>query len=601
MRKLSVKLSILVGLSALAVPLPALAAEACNSLGLVDTLALQRLPNGWAATIVKIAGSPRTMLIDTGGAYSAVTQKTVQDLKLTEMRNPGNRGIKMINGSVTDMLARLPLLEIGQRMRQENALYYILPAPKGANPRPEVFDGILSGELLKNYDADFDFDSQKLNLFSQDHCPGNVVYWKSPIVATVPFSLDDANHIVFPMELDGTRINAMLDTGAFRTALDLTVAERRFNVDTKAPDTQKVGEITGGFTASVYRRKFKTLAVDGVIIQDPEIDLVPGVGSAPATATRDAASLLKKDVPDLLLGMSSLRQLHVYIAYKERKLYMTASANPPAAPPQAVASAQPQRAAQGQGGQGQGGGFCPSPSEAVAQPVASPDIEAGMTAFRNRNFRVAYANLKPLADMGTVEAMRDIGLVLRQSCGRNADKTAAAAWLQKAADAADIQAAAALGDMYEFGDGVAKDEAGAFKWLTLAANAGQRVAQADLGELYFTGSGVALDRYQGVVWSVRAGEDGAPLALFRIGREYANGQVLPKDNAKAALYMTAGIARLPAGRRPEFQPALDNLGRQMSGDALNQAKQSAQMWMPGPSSLAQVLADADAKRGPTSK
>ena len=68
------------------------------------------------------------------------------------------------------MLARLPLLEIGQRMRQENALYYILPAPKEANPRPEEFDGLLSGELLKNYDADFDFDSQKLNLFSQDHC-----------------------------------------------------------------------------------------------------------------------------------------------------------------------------------------------------------------------------------------------------------------------------------------------------------------------------------------------------------------------------------------------------------------------------------------------
>jgi hypothetical protein len=496
------------------------------------------------------------------------------------------------------MLARLPLIEMG-RLRQENALYYILPANNVANSRAGEFDGILSGELLKQYDADFDFDSHKLNLFSQDHCPGNVVYWKSPIVAVVPFSLDDGNHIIFPMELDGTRIDVTLDTGAARTALNLNTAQRRLNVDINAPDVQKIGEITGGFSANVYRRRFKTLAAGGVSLLDPEVDLVPDLVTGTVSQARNTGSLIadKKGLPDMLLGMSTLTQLHVYIAYKERKLYMTASATPPALAP-APAQA-PARTAQGQGG-----AFCPSPLDAqvdAGPPPASPTIEDGMTAFRNRNFPVAYANLKPLADMGKIEAERDLGLVLRQSCGRNGDKAAAATWLQKAADASDIPAAAALGDMYEFGDGVAKDDAAAFKWLTLAANAGQRAAQADLGELYFTGRGVAQDRYQGVVWSVRAGEDGAPLALFRIGREYARGLALPKDNAKAALYMAAGIAHLPPGRRPEFQPALDNIAKQMSADALNQARQNAEKWMPGQASLAQVLADADSKRGQNSK
>src|SRR4051812_7932900 len=198
MRKLRGSFLILAGLPSIAAPLPALAAE-CKTLGIVESLDLQRLPSGRPAITAKIAGSPRTMLIDTGGAYSAVTQQTVQDLKLTEMRNPGGRGIRGINGVVTDMLARLPLIEMGS-LRQENALYYILPANNVANSRAGEFDGILSGELLKQYDADFDFASHKLNLFSQDHCAGNVVYWKSPIVAVVPFSLDDGNHITFPME-----------------------------------------------------------------------------------------------------------------------------------------------------------------------------------------------------------------------------------------------------------------------------------------------------------------------------------------------------------------------------------------------------------------
>jgi len=39
--------------------------------------------------------------------------------------------------------------------------------------------------------------------------------------------------------------------------------------------------------------------------------------------TRQPAGL-----PDLRLGMSTLSKLHVYIAYKERKLYITESATP---------------------------------------------------------------------------------------------------------------------------------------------------------------------------------------------------------------------------------------------------------------------------------
>ena len=151
--------------------------------------------------------------------------------------------------------------------------------------------------------------------------------------------------------------------------------------------------------------------------------------------------------------------------------------------------------------------------------------------------------------------------------------------------------------MYEFGDGVMKDGAKALPLLKVAADAGQQVAIADLGELYFTGLGVAQDRYQGIVWSVKAGEKGAPLALFRLGREYAQGGGLPKDNAKAALYMTVGIQRLQPGRRNEFQPALDEVVKQLPKDAAGKAQQSAQKWMPGDGVLSEVMADAEKQRG----
>jgi uncharacterized protein len=315
-------------------------------------------------------------------------------------------------------------------------------------------------------------------------------------------------------------------------------------------------------------------------------DLVTGrVRNGPSVG-----SLIRDDkaLADLLVGMPTLSQLHLYIAYKERKLYMTASFAPP----------QPGQATPAPVAQTPPGAFCPAPSDtnaAATQPPAAPTLSAGMGAFQRRDFALAYANLRPLAETGNHEAERDLGIILRQSCGRGNDKSNAAAWFQKAADGGDIQAATALGDMYMFGDGVTQDEAKSFPLLTKAANAGAPQAAQELGELYLTGRGVAQDRYQGMVWTIRAGERGAPLALIHIGREYAEGVSLPKDLSKAVFFMSIGIQHAMPGRRNEFLPDLEIISRQMSVDDVKKIQQDAQKWGPGQGALAQVLADANAR------
>jgi predicted aspartyl protease len=153
------------------------------------------------------------------------------------------------------------------------------------------------------------------------------VYWSAPAVAIVPFTLDRGGHIIFRMTLEGKRLDALLDTGASATNLNLDIAKRTFNVDVNAPDVEKIGELAGGYTASVYRRKFKSLAFEGVTINEPLINLLPnmlGPGQAPNTGSLIRES---RGLPNLILGMSVLGKLHVYIAYKERKLYISA-ANP---------------------------------------------------------------------------------------------------------------------------------------------------------------------------------------------------------------------------------------------------------------------------------
>ncbi len=80
------------------------------------------------------------------------------------------------------------------------------------------------------------------------------------------------------------------------------------------------------------------LDLSGVTIKNPILTLRPDL----APQTTKTGSHLSSDVvqpPDMLIGMNILSHLHVYIAYKERKLYITPS-SPPAKADSAVPSAQ---------------------------------------------------------------------------------------------------------------------------------------------------------------------------------------------------------------------------------------------------------------------
>jgi predicted aspartyl protease len=302
-------------------------AAQCGDLKIATSLDLKTLPSGRPAVDVLVGTTPEVFLIDTGGVASMVTSQLVDELKLTVTRTTDGSRLVRVNGASSDQMAKLPSITVG-RFRQEGAYFAVYPP--GANPE---FTGIIAPDFLQHFDIDFDFAQKKLNLISPDHCAGKVVYWTAPKVATVPMRIDRGGHITFQMTLDGKKVGAMIDTGATTTTLNLDVARRVFNVDVNAPDVQKVGELKGGYTTNVYQRRFKTLAAEGVEIGQPMITLLPDLVSGAVTSeARPTGSLVRDDVglPSIILGMDTLQKLHLYIAYNERKVYMTAGGSAPA-------------------------------------------------------------------------------------------------------------------------------------------------------------------------------------------------------------------------------------------------------------------------------
>ena len=163
-----------------------------------------------------------------------------------------------------------------------------------------------------------------MNYFSADHCPGKVVYWQAAAVAVVPMRFVD-HHLNLDVVLDGHPLRAMVDTGAPETTLGMGEASRTFGV---APEGEN----------KAFEHVFQKLAFEGLEVGNPHIVIIPDkVGSKDPNNSFVTGSRLHRvddadpSDPVMLIGMNILSKLHLYIAFDERKIYITPASPPPAA------------------------------------------------------------------------------------------------------------------------------------------------------------------------------------------------------------------------------------------------------------------------------
>ena len=79
---------------------------------------------------------------------------------------------------------------------------------------------------MQGYDVDIDFAKSSLNLFSQKHCRGSVVYWTKTGYVVVPLDMDRAGHIRIPVTTTGLKVISP-STTFIRAASALPIRRRR--------------------------------------------------------------------------------------------------------------------------------------------------------------------------------------------------------------------------------------------------------------------------------------------------------------------------------------------------------------------------------------
>ncbi len=324
----------LAALNGVCIPAIAQAAEDCPPLTRITSVDTTTGPGGFMLVPIKLGDADRLMLFDTGGSLTSITEAAAKELNIPTYNS--NVRIAMVSGRVSDRMAVVPSVTIGT-FEQKRVQYMVLP-----DPMPKGVSGLLAP--APGVDIDLDFAGDKLSFFSPKHCEGKVVYWQAEAVAVVPmrnagirtapafssqhYSLQ-TDRLTIPVTLDGKQINAVIDTGSTNNVLNLRIAEDRFGVDVNAPDVKPLGQLGGIASAKTYRKQFATMSFDGVTVTNPIIDLIPDKQSRAFGDQRPTGSLTQpadRGLPDLIIGMTVLSKLHMYIAYDERKVYITAGA-----------------------------------------------------------------------------------------------------------------------------------------------------------------------------------------------------------------------------------------------------------------------------------
>ena len=290
-------------------------AEQCQ-LKLIASLDMVENPYGELLIPIGIAGTSQTMLLDTAGYSGSLVDNVADALKLEHKAMSPVVSVYGSGGEKFDRYVTVPSVNIGPVSAQN--VNFLLIHKMG------MAAGTIGPDVLRSFDIDLDFGKKKVNFFSPDHCKGQVVYWTSSYVA-MPMKILESGHIEITANLDNHDLQTTFDTGTTRSTLSLPVARSTFDVDEKSAN---VSRIRGADANPVYRANFKNLSLQGISVPNPTVDLIPD--AVYVRANQDVPDRERylpglPHIPDLILGLDVIHQLHVYIAYQEHMLYVTAA------------------------------------------------------------------------------------------------------------------------------------------------------------------------------------------------------------------------------------------------------------------------------------
>jgi predicted aspartyl protease len=167
-------------------------------------------------------------------------------------------------------------------------------------------DGVLGADSLNSFDIDLDLPNNRITFYSKQTCADAAPAWTAPYV-TIAAGRSKADYLFFPVQLDGRRITAFVDTGAQSTVLSASAAlALGVTLGQLAQDRAIVLRGAAAEQVSGRVHRFARLEIGAEVIRNPEIMV---------------ADLRLSDA-DLVLGIDLLRSRRIWFSYGSQKIFL---------------------------------------------------------------------------------------------------------------------------------------------------------------------------------------------------------------------------------------------------------------------------------------
>ena len=188
--------------------------------------------------------------------------------------------------------------------------------------KSEPYDGLLTGDFFKQYDVELDFGGKQINYLTPTSCtdPNQAVFWTHSAAAVIPMTI-----------LDGKiHVKVMINGHVIDAVMRRDIAELILGYKANTADMMPNGDLRDRQDLQVYNHTFSEISfAGGVAAYDvPALiqasSMVHDLHAEPVLGShaRSAAA----GIPDLSLGMDVLHQLHLYVVFGQKNLYVTSAA-----------------------------------------------------------------------------------------------------------------------------------------------------------------------------------------------------------------------------------------------------------------------------------
>ncbi len=270
---------------------------------------------------VEINGNRVTMALDTTGSLPSIYSGATAALNL-QPRQTIRRSVLRVGSTIVTNTVEISSLKMENlQWPRFHAVVYPWNKEFPALLSSDDVVGSLALSMFSDVDLDLDFGAKKLRVYSQKHCPGEVVYWAKEF-DVLPLQKDRLGDTYILMMANGRPMAANIATMNDLSSIEEEAAKKVLGLDRSSAGVDAAGGSDGCTSCGSI-----TLKAQGLEIHNAQVRIVrtisPGCHLLEPNFLGSAAKYDCGGAFPLHLGVNVLSRLHLYFANGERKLYFT--------------------------------------------------------------------------------------------------------------------------------------------------------------------------------------------------------------------------------------------------------------------------------------